>query len=449
MGERLNRRDFLIRASLATAGVALAGCKPPLSEPSPIPKPEPPTRPPLPTKEPTKKSTKEPRPTDTPEPTTTLEPPKILETIDIPEIPNLEIERYSVQFRELTDKVPSSFIEELSHWVSQPEIQDGIPKRAFSGARYDQAEEQCGLSFLGRRQITPHRSERFYFNGDKKRIYQSVTRGRNYLAGRDHTQDLEVLESLEIHGWLGITELGLSCDGKVLYRINAQNGGWNHAYVIADYLNGTKTFIRDSEWRYCEPQLTADGSKLLMVFPDHPYHSQDGFSIDFREGEGGIHLINLEDWSIQFSLVQTQYPSRSVSLNENGSRLYSQVHHSLYNTETGMLVSNIKWPKILSYYTHHGEYASPNLKFVQLMAGMFEAGGWVEGQWGIMVHTPEGFFLISAKERSMIPNMIYNDGTIVNSKGDVFGFKNGTYYLVETTSEEPIEVRIKKIENLR
>ena len=77
---------------------------------------------------------------------------------------------------------------------------------------------------------------------------------------------------------------------------------------------------------------------------------------------------------------------------------------------------------------------------------MFFSNETMEGQWGILVYTPNGFFQISAQNWSILPERIDNDGTIHTDRGEVFKFENATYRLVSTSDDNPLDVDIVRIE---
>ena len=100
----------------------------------------------------------------------------------------------------------------------------------------------------------------------------------------------------------------------------------------------------------------------------------------------------------------------------------------------------LEWPRDHSVYEQTA--ISDNLKYIARKIGMFPASREVEGQWGILVKTPLGFYRISSRNRSLIAERIDNDGTMYTRRGEVFQFEIGTYILVETSDGQPLEVDI-------
>lgn len=454
--KEISRRDFLRWVSIAGGGTLLAGC-------SLLPKPTP-TRTPEPTKTPT------PEPTKTPTP----EPPKLLEKIETG-IPGLSVERYEAKFQNITSEVPESYRKALIEWLAQPykTITDWIVKPEYDpkdplttfnpfGPKHD--EQQCGLSYVGLGRIRPnHDAEYFYFDSSQNRFYTNLfVYGAMGCFGVMTDDDKKILnwetgkEYRLVGGGIPTRGRGtgttlLSCDGKILYDVFtiptdapmiSYDFKTKQALIIADVPRSTKTLIKDSQGETIPAQLSDDGNKLLLHFIDH------------TDPRRGLYLIDLNNWRVQFHLAKFANPGSSTDwsgtfLNEDGSLLYVRWDSILYNTVTGEKTV-VRWPTFLS---SDNDTASRNLHYIARLLGMFSATQWVDGQFGIMAYTPEGFFMINAPGWSFGPEKVDNDGTIYTGCGDVFKFEGGTYKLVkmgpdtEAKAKEdgkPIEVRVEK-----
>lgn len=462
---KVDRRGFLKVATLLGGGALLGACSPrpeptptALPQPTVRPTPEatptfPPTRVPTPTREPTR--TRTPTPTRTPEPTPTPtpEPPKLLERIKV-DIPGLTVERYAVQFRDMTDEVPDTYRTNLGQWVRQPEFSPGGPKRWIDNKdsrffpdqspRTGRLHGESGLSLIGVDRIRPnHPDEFYYFDGNGNRFYTNIVnydyRNENIKAGKEEEGILNWQTE-----WYGMTGkivrtdilLGnhfcVSRDGKILYRalknLSLVATEPESVIIIADIPHNTKILISDSKLQYMSARLSDGGDRLVLSFPGDTNPTR------------GTYLVDLNSWRVQFHAKESAYIAH---FNEDSTLLYmlnTRVGY-IYNTGTGEK-KEIWWPGMLALYE---SIASRNLQFMARGVGMFASSTTVEGQWGTMVYTPEGFFTISSPTKSLWPWKVDNEGTIYTGRGDVFRFESGTYKLVKTGDGKPIEVEVTKI----
>lgn len=454
----VTRRDFL-KLSLVAVATALFGCKSfrggdPTSTPM---------RADTPTSEPIHKKTPEAIRTAIPERTKTSIPeqPKLLEKIETG-IPSLSVERYQAKFQDITNEVPDSYRKNLGQWVRQPEFspEEGVKRWVGQTNELygDIFPKQSGLSFIGIDTIRPnHRGEFFYFNGDGNRFYTNIMdydRNRcgcimgegeeeRILNWKTKTYGLTTTAGEVKEGFTTSLRVAsealtdISRNGKILYRVS---GSERLVTIIADIPNGTKTLIKDSELRSITSKLSDDGNSLVLSFPDD------------TDSPRGTYLVDLNSWHIRFHTKESAYITHC---NEDGSLLYllfpvakenleqyglGRIGH-IHNTVTGEM-KEVKWP---TFFTLYDSDTSPNLNFMARTAGIFPSFTTVEGQWGIMAYTPEGFFIISAPEKSLSTRVIDNNGTIYTWQGDVFEFRDGTYKLVKTGDGKPIDVKVEAV----
>lgn len=468
---KLSRRELFKLSGAALGTILLGGCDlvsspPPKEELTPIFTPKPsssPTREPTITRtpEPTVTPTRMPESTRTPTPESTLtptpEPPKFLETIKV-DIPGLTVERYAVKFQEITNEVPESDRRDIEEWVAQPEFRladnnsrDQSPKENLERVwnRLWPVTCQFGQSFVTWGEIRPnHDRELFYYDGEGARFYTNIfaTDAKGYIASDVDKKILNCEQDARYYPFYD--RICMSRSGKILYPVIldqslADSKLPREAVIIADIPNGTKTVIKDSQLRLFDGDLTHDGDKLLVGLPA---------AIEAERGQMGmIYLLDLNTWQIQFQTplrVEPYWDERL--LNENGSRLYINSTGYIFNTLTGEK-EPVLWPTFLSSFW---AAASPNLNYIVRGLGMFPAGSWVEGQWGIMAYTPDGFFMINSPDWSWPPYKVDNDGTIYTNRSDIFKFEGETYKLVKTGLEaqfktkdsgKPIEVRVTKV----
>lgn len=436
---KLPRRELFKLSGAALGTILLGGCNvAPLSELQSSS---------TPTREPTR--TWAPEPTKAPTP----EPSRLIETIKIA-IPDLTVERYAAKFEDITSEVSESYKGDLQRWLTLSEFdQEESRYYPYPGYNFSFALRRCGLSVGGFDRIRPNNElEVFYFNGGE---------------GRFHTLELSkpgIEEFLKTKGkdWCTVPKIGdedkrilnwesgfgdevipfdLSCDGKILYRVSKKPLGPYITTIIADIPHATKTIIKDSKSRAIGSELSDDGNKLLLSL---------GKDKDFH---GGTYLVNLNDWQIQFHINES---SDQGLLNEDGSLLYlgadsyivegnmvigeKQIGYK-YDTITGVKTT-IEWPYFLTSYGHWG---SRNLHYIARKLGMFSSEKTEPGQWGTVIQTPNGMFMISSPQKSLSPSGIDNNGTIHTYSGDVFEFKDGTYKLVKTGDGKSIEVNVVKL----
>lgn len=368
-----------------------------------------------------------------------LQPPEIIEIA----IPDLTIERYhGIEFEDITTEVPKPYQEGFKKWLENPALhnkpmlddQGNVSEKKPYYYYHPLNERQCGLSIIDADKIRlGHESEIFFFSGEENRFYANIMDGDDNLLGWKR-------ESMYINffepGWVSI-----SCNGKILYqkRLSVEPPPNSIlAVILADVPNRTKTIIRDTQLRSFESELTADGNKLLLVLPGDP---------EAERGIGGIqkiYLLDLNTWQVQCNITEP-YSYLGKHLNEDGSSLYLNGTGCIYNTITKK-ETPVPWPEFKKSY---GACSSRNLHYIARGLGMFSASEYVEGQWGIMAYTPEGFFMISASNWSFVPEEIDNDGTIYTKRWDVFRFENGIYKPVsartETKDGKPIEIKIVKV----
>lgn len=430
----ISRRGFLKLVALVGGGALVSACSPSL-EPTP-------TASPLPTARPTT------------EPTLTLEPPRLLETIKV-DIPDLTVEKYAVEFPEITNQVSESYKREFREYLAAGPYKEGV-KRMTSPWYAINGQEQCGSLFAGFDQIMPQRSatEFFYFDGETGRFYTDIIPDgflpKDYSSAeniKDYTVDKKVLgwEKCGVISWVVGSEITkhfvLSCNGKILYRVTNMLAGKDTRYatVIADIPNATKIFIKDSRpqsVRAILPELTKDGNRLLLAFPN-----------DFDPNRG-TYLIDLRNWQ---SLFYTDEVSEPSFLSENGELLYLSPPTrdkygygvgNIYNVVTGEKDS-IYWS--IFYGATYQHVASANLHFIARTLGIFSSTRTEAGQFGIAAYTPEGFFTISSPKHSLRASEIGNDGTIYTYSGYIFRFEGGIYKLVKTGDAGSIEVNVRKV----
>lgn len=378
--------------------------------------------------------------------------PEILEL----NIPGVTIERYPAELPDITDEVPESVRNGLKAWVEQPDFDEsGLkrwpPLRVFWMSQLNY--RQHGPALLGIDWIRADRGpmpEKFYFNGAEARFYTRVLGGSDN-SGRIGDDDRRLLNW---EGSIDLNDLSISSDGKILYQVVkfesvddsiGRNG--RHAMFIENIPNSTRTLIRDSAERYIRGTLSDDGSKLLLSFP---YNTAT---------KRGTYLINLSDWQVRFHTDDAPFPfAIAPFLNEDGSLLYLSAQQgditdksfNLFNTATGEKTT-VRWPDFLTSYRH---IASRDLHHIVRLLGIFPAMQYVEGQWGMMTYTPEGFFMIRSPGWSFAPQIVDYAGNIYTHRGDVFKFEGGTYKLVKMGPEtqlkvekdgKPIEVRVTKL----
>lgn len=420
---------------------------------------------PTPTPTPTPSLTLSPTPTPKPTATPTPESPKLLEIIKV-DIPGLTVERYAVKFQEVTDKVSESDKRDIEEWVAQPEFRladqfnrNQNPKENLDRImdRLSPVSAQCGLSFVSNDtmrsgpfsgKIIPGIYDKgtFYYEGNEKRFFANILGPYSEILDVDR----QILNQKDIGSWftdgsnkqsfrMGVQ---MSGRGQILYNILSKDKPTRTMMaILADIPHGTKTLIKDSQLRYFDSQLTRNGNKLLLSF-----HTEE------KDKERKIYLLDLDSWKVQFQTSLRQEPyCDEIFLNEDGSQVYFNSTEYIHNTITGEK-KLIAWPRFLNPFWSS---ASPDLNFIVRGLGMFSAPQWVEGQWGIIAYTPNGFFMINSPDWSWPPCKVDNDGTIYTNRWDIFKFENGTYKLVKTGIEarlkteksgKPIEVRVAKVD---
>src|SRR3990167_814824 len=325
-------------------------------------------------------------------------PPEAIQTT----IPDLVIQRFPYQPDEITDNLSDSFQEEFEDY------QKG-KRRVFPIAK-------CGESFVDTEKIKGGKYEDYYFKADEKRFYLLKPGSDKKLLDWSNIRAFSDL--------IGGTDL--SCNGELLYSVRTEDDEPKFATILASFNERTKTIMKDSNFESFNSIISDDGSTLVLSFND----------------QRGLYVINLKDWSGKFHLDESP---ETILMNDEGSLLYvnrgvlaeddsrrdldKQRTGYIYNTITGEKTS-VSWPYIRTPDEYH--VASSNLNYIARTLAMFSADREVEGQWGIVVHTPVGQIIIESPDRSFQPSSIDNNGTIYTRRGEVFKFEDGTYKLIET-----------------
>lgn len=405
-----------------------------------------------------------PEPTKTPTP----EPLKLTEIIKVA-IPELAVEKYAVEFPEITKEVPESYRKDLKEWIAQPgpfSLRESNATWKGPWWSIDQPHSlpvrQCDLSLLAWGEIIPdHGALYFYFDGQSRFYSLGIPGGDSLDKISDEDRRILGWQKDALVGYTSIFNLDLSRDGKILYNVHSLKDFKDRgATILADIPKRTKTVIRESWLHDITPELSDNGNKIALSF------TYDANFIYKGNPKRGIYLIDLDSWQVRFQLDRS---SDTIFLNEDGSLLYVYRGcggHSeptgypcigyIYNTLTGK-EKLVEWPNYLmtkdglvQVFNPHGEhFASPNLRFIARKLGMFPTAGEIAreeiGEWGISVHTPEWHFIISSPEKSFPPEKVDSDGTIYTTRGDIFKFENGTYRLAKIGDRKPIEVSVQRL----
>lgn len=415
---RVSRRDFLRGALIAGAGALLPACSP------------------------------------SPEPTRRPTPEEI--NLDIP---GLRIQKYKVTFEEIS----------VPFWISrqiQSEVEDNKDWRISS---------RCGSSLIGNGPIKlfDDWNYDFYFDGERSKFYGNVFPETVYYPPTETDIRRFSNNAGTIDGYIfewhvdGTNSPKVLCDGKVLYNpytlILDQIPTSRHGVVIADIPHSSKTVIKDESLSSLPIIALSAGNKLLISY---------GYFTNYRNQ--GSYLIDLNNWKVLF---QTQIASHEPILNQDYTLLYvnsdcgynngyykeEEIGH-LYDTNTGQEKDVIRWPTFQTMHEHFASdsrimnehriegysrimqehVASDNFSYIARKLEMFQSFSTELGQWGIIVCTREGFFIIYSPDKSLVPTAVDDNGTIYTSDS-IFVFKNGTYELAETAEKEPFEVRISKL----
>lgn len=374
---------------------------------------------------PTPTSTLEPTATYTPEPTSTPTPELavLLETIDIP-IPNLSIQKFAFQIEDITNELTDDHLRYFDEVRKGKEI-----------------AEWCGNSFAASDSGITYDFQIIYYGRDDGRYFQlPLQQDRQLLA----------MSGLE---WSATAPDQLLCDNRILYSLNGYNSqrddSTKEAVIIADFNNQTKSLIFDDQFRPMTVRISRDGKRLLL-----------NFTFD-EEQPRGAYLLDLNNWQIVHHVEEEPgVKFNIIDMNEDGSMLYkSSIRQREFGDSedrVGYLIdvasggtTRLDWPNRFSVYENTA--VSPNLKYISRALSMWDThkGGVVEGQWGMLVYTPSGYFQISSPNISFHAARIDNDGTIYTRGGaeaEVFKFENGTYRLVSTSDGNPLDVDVVRIE---
>lgn len=378
------------------------------------------------TNTPTRTATRTPTrtPTETPTVMPTPEPAVLLETIDTG-IPNLSVQKYAAEFIKLSEKQISESLREYINDVMSGEIiiSDG---------------QRCGNSFITSAVRVTLNTENIYFVRENGNIFHFNV-----------DYDRATILNNTVAEWDALYPGQLSCNDFIIYRVFDFYGGGGiprrfEATIFADVNNGTKTVIKDSELNRIDSSLEADGTKLLINFTTYD-----------TDQKRGVYLLDLtNNWQSIYHIEQSpDVRLEHVWANEDATVLYrNSVLMGRYRDErVGYLIDvttgetmQLDWPNRLTVYEHTA--LSRNLEYISRKLGMFSAGGVVEGQWGMLIYAPSGYFQISSPNRSFHAARIDNDGTIYTRRGEVFRFENGTYVLSETSDGSPLDVDVVRIE---
>lgn len=291
-------------------------------------------------------------------------------------------------------------------------------------------------------------------------FYHELTSDAFYSTIGADGQDLRLL------GWPVRTTRGIfasvSSAGRVIYNAvgwSSRDSRWDrYAAILADIPNSTLTFLQDiqrPDYQF-NHFISDDGSVLAVSFlrPEDDRH--------------GTYFINAADWTLKGKLGRS-FSSGSISkslgsrliMNGDGSKVYFPYDEaadvrSMYKTSrihdlSGNVLKKISWPTFLS--RGPAGVISPDFNFIASNYGMFAAASFIPGQFGTMVRTPDGKFILinSAKnEANLYPTAIDDDGTLYTMAGykntvHVFKYDQGQYRLFRAWDDKEIDIRAVQV----
>lgn len=271
----------------------------------------------------------------------------------------------------------------------------------------------------------------------ENKAYGSMAPDNNYCPPtRSHEQayltDMAILNASKP---VEASLVTVTNDGKLIYE-DYYDGG--HSYVIADISKNQKTIIHNVYNQLDYSVFSEDTQTLLVSYP----YSDDGLLYPKRsewqsQWASGTFVLDLKN-----NKVITKFSDFTslAYLSADGSNAY-YVKNTLdaswpgrigyfYNARANS-TKEIVWPNNLTA-ANYAPKQSDSLKFLARSYGVFSASSDIDGQWGAEVRGPDGkFYEMSAKDVSLNPESIDDNGTIITEEGDVLKFNGSTFVLSE------------------
>jgi len=169
-------------------------------------------------------------------------------------------------------------------------------------------------------------------------------------------------------------------------------------------------------------QMSKSGRVLQFGFNKHPKNFQ----------VGDLYFIDLNsDMRVLYHQTDTCNSGKGYNyrFSEDESIYFTGSH--LVNIFTGKTVRPrwYRWDPT-DFYTETFAMSS-DCNYISARFGVFSASTFVEGQWGLEVHTPKGHYVINSPTTSLFEGKVQNDGTIMDSRGYVLEFHYDTYKCVK------------------
>lgn len=238
--------------------------------------------------------------------------------------------------------------------------------------------------------------------------------------------------------------------GRVLYgttRYSDSVGGG--ALVLIDINEKTKTIIKSDNW-WPNFALSGNGKKLLFEYTTPEVAKFVGESVQRglfpSSSRMERYLIDIDAWQV----VYHDNTMENSTLSYDGNKIYFEsdefptpgIEGKVLDTITKK-ETTITWPvdRIVSGAVGNSDFsflATNGLFYRSICDVVAPHHGCEISNTPIVVRTSSGMYLIASGEYELSPRNIYDDGTLVTTRGDVFKFENGTYKLVETNADNPL-----------